>query len=369
MHMLTVLKKFASFISRMLKVFILSFVAAVGVSLSFVIMLVFTVAALAGISAAGSATQMETAGQVLEYGKKDAPKTFLAIPISGMILGDKATSDPLSSLFSSGVTYGYEVKKLLRETADKNEVAGVILLIDSPGGTIFGSEAISDGIAYYRQHTDRPVYSYVAGMAASGAYWVASGTDRIIADHGTVSGSIGVIYGPFKYYDKVVSEDGGSFVGGVVTQGGIETTYITAGKSKDVGNPYRKLTDFEITRLQTSVNDSYDEFVKHVSTQRGIPEETIREELGALIYGEAQAQKYKLIDAIGSKEEAFAALAEKVGIQEDEYKVMRSTGATDFWSTVLSSVQRLGAPKVSAAPCLLHSQVMAFHGDVSALCP
>lgn len=367
--MLKVLKKFGSFIVQMVKVFILSSVAAVGVSMSFVIMLVFTIAALAGISAAGSATQEEVSGQILEYGKKDAHKTFLAIPITGVILGDTSTADAFTTLFSTGLTYGYEIKKTLREAADKNEVAGVILLIDSPGGTIFGSQAIADGVAYYRQNTDKPVYAYVGGSAASGAYWAAVSADKIIADHGTITGSIGVVFGPFKYYDEVVSEDGGSFVGGVVTQGGIETTYITAGKSKDVGNPYRKLTEFELTRLQESVNDSYTDFVKQVSNHRDISEQTIREELGALIYGETQAKKYKLIDEIGSKEEAFAALAASVGVEEGDYNVKLSTKKGDFLGTLFSSIQKLSGPQAHTGICTLNSQVMAYHGDIRALCP
>lgn len=353
----------------MLKVFVLSSVAAFGVSMTFIIMLVFLIAGLAGIAAAGAATEAELAGHTVEYGPKDATKSFLAIPITGVIMGDSATADPLAELFASGVTYGYDIKKLLRETADKNDVAGVILMIDSPGGTIFGSQAIADGVAYYRQHTDKPVYAYVGGMAASGAYWAAVSADHIVADHGTVTGSIGVIFGPFKYYDKVMSEDAGAFVGGVVTQGGIETTYITAGKSKDVGNPYRKLTEFELTRLQESVNDSYAQFVEQVSSHRGIAKETITEDLGALIYGEQQAVKYKLIDAVGSKEEAFAALAQKAGVKEGEYKVVRANAAKDFWSEVFGAIITGKTPRAASQVCSLHSQVMAFHGDIMTLCP
>ncbi len=169
--MLKVIKKFGSFIVQMFKVFILSSVAAVGVSMAFVIMLVFTIAGLAGISAAGSATQEEVSGQILEYGKKDADKTFLAIPITGVILGDTSTADAFTTLFSTGLTYGYEIKKILREAADENEVAGVILLIDSPGGTIFGSQAIADGVAYYRQNTDKPVYAYITVPLRAASVW------------------------------------------------------------------------------------------------------------------------------------------------------------------------------------------------------
>jgi protease-4 len=159
-------------------------------------------------------------------------------------------------------------------------------------------------------------------------------------------------------------------MGGVVTQGGIETTYITAGRSKDIGNPYRRLTEQEIAQLQASVNDSYGEFVKHVAADRNLSEEKIRNDIGAMIFAETQAQKLGLIDLIGSKHDAFSVLAKRANVAEGDYKIVRQHASDDFLSTVLSVVTKQNqTPKAATQLCTLHSQVLAFHGSVASLCP
>lgn len=80
--------------------------------------------------------------------------------------------------------------------------------LDTPGGTVFGSQAITDAIDYFREQTDLPVYSDVIGMAASGGYWIAASTDTISAHLGTMIGSVGVIAGPFRTYNGTLAIDG-----------------------------------------------------------------------------------------------------------------------------------------------------------------
>ncbi|MBP7768215.1 S49 family peptidase [Candidatus Woesebacteria bacterium] len=362
------IQKITHFVLRLIRVFLLGSAASFGMLTTIILLIVFTIAISSGADGAASPEQKFSKETVL-YGKEDAKNTFLAIRVNGVIMGEQAGVEGLGALFTQGLTYGYSVKEQLMEVADKNEVAGVILMIDSPGGTIFGSSAIADGVQYYKEKTHKPVITYVAGMAASGGYWSAASADLIMADHGTAIGSIGVIFGPIKYYDTVTEEDGGAFMGGVVTQGGIETTYITAGRSKDIGNPYRKLTKDEVAGLQRSVDDSYKQFVQYVSLKRKLPVAKITTEVGAMIYGETQAVELGLIDAIGSKQDAFALLAQKAGVAGDAYKVVSQHAADDFMSVLLSSFSKSQPPSVSSRTCALHSQVLAFHGDVLTLCP
>lgn len=348
--------------------FLLSGAAVLGMFTT--ILLTFLVIAAIGMGAAAGENQdTQFSSEKLEYGKESASSKFLIVDVKGVIMGDPAGLSGLEALFTEGLTYGYQVKEQLMRAADENKVAGVVLTVDSPGGTIFGSQAIADGVLYYKRATGKPVVTYVAGMAASGGFWSAIASDEVIADHGTSVGSIGVIFGPFKYYDKVVEEDGGAFLGGVVTQGGIETTYITAGRSKDIGNPYRKLTEQEIAQLQASVNDSYEKFVEHVSERRKITPEKIRTEIGAMIFSETQAQKLGLIDKIGSKHAAYAEVARLANIAEGDYKMIRQHSPDDFFSAVMGVIQNTKAsPTAAVQLCTLHSQVLAFHGSVSSLC-
>lgn len=258
---------------------------------------------------------------------------FLSIDVTGIIYNDTAESGLLGT---SGVG-GYEIKEQLMAAAKDNSIAGVVLEIDSPGGTIVGSKAISDGVAYFREQTKKPIIAHVRGQAASGGYWVAAATDYIIADTGSITGSIGVVFGPFKYYDKVKEE--GSLLGGsIVTQNGIETFYVTAGESKDVGSPYRKLTSDELAVLQRSINSEYDIFVNFISKQRKLEEGKVRNQIKALFYSNQQSKELGLIDKVGSREDAYAELANRAGVSS--YKIVTNKRSVGFWQGLIGIKQQ-----------------------------
>jgi len=299
------------------------------------------------------------------FGNRKSDNRLLSIPIAGVILGEKEVVDPLSFL-DVGIVYGYEVKKTLYEAADDDTISGVILEVNSPGGTIFGSRAIADGVTYYKEKTGKPVIAIISGLGASGGYYAISSTDQIVADYGSTIGSIGVLMGPFKYYNDVVSEDGGILLGGVVTQNGIETTYFTGGTSKDLGNPYRQLTQREREILQEQINNEYGLFVEYVSKHRNISESDLRNQIGALIYDNTLATEFKLIDATINKESAYADLAKRAGLGLDDYVVIREQTQPTFLEALLQA----RTPKVekTSVLCPLSSTILAYHGSVTELC-
>lgn len=299
------------------------------------------------------------------YGDRESENKILSIPVSGVIVGGKDASDPLSFL-DLGVSFGYEVKQQLYEAVEDDSIKGVIIQMNSPGGTIFGSRAIADGITYYKEKTGNPVYSVVSGLGASGGYYAISPSDVIITDYGSTVGSIGVITGPFKYYDGVVSEDGGAFIGGVVTQNGIDSTYITAGESKDLGNPYRQLTEEERQVLQTGVNNEYNEFVSYVASHRNIGEGALRNEIGALIYDNKTAEELGLTDRTMSKEDAYEDLAKYIQVGDD-FVVIKEKTELSFFDSLLQAVSP-SEDTYSARVCPLSSSILAYHGNVAELC-
>lgn len=301
------------------------------------------------------------------YGK--GTNEFLSVKISGVIVGSNDSKDSFSGLLGDhSQTYGYDVKDQLYAAADDDLIQGVILEIDSPGGTIYGAHAIADGVKYYRDKTHKPVYAHIEGTGASGAYWAAASADKIFADYGSATGSIGVIMGPFEYYDKVLGTDGGLLGGGVVTQNGIQSIYLTAGTGKDIGNPYRKLTDAEIAALQKTVNNEYDGFVSFVSSRRNIPEPTIRGQIGAMIYDPKSAQELTLIDTIGSRQDAYDALA-NVAKHKDDYTIIRKQSSPGFVGSLIGAMA--GKPEAKASSvnlCQLTQSSLAYHGDISSWC-
>ncbi|MBL8031263.1 MAG: S49 family peptidase [Candidatus Doudnabacteria bacterium] len=292
---------------------------------------------------------------------------LLSIPVRGVITG---TEPQAMSLFSAteDQTAGYTVKDRLYTAAEDPNIKGVILEIDSPGGTIYGSRAIADGVNYYRKTARRPVYAHISGTGASGAYWSAISTDKVFMDSGSDAGSIGVIMGPFEYYDTVTAQDNGIFGGGVVTQKGIESVTITAGKSKDIGNPYRRLTQDELTALQQTVNNEYDTFVRYVSQRRLIPEATIRNSIGAMTYDTKTAVDLRLVDGAANRQEAYDALAKAAGV-EDDYQIIAEEYTPSFVESLLYMVNRkpqAEAKKVNL--CTLTSTRLAYHGDITKWC-
>lgn len=297
----------------------------------------------------------------------DGENQLLSLKVQGVIVG---TDDTVPSFFSSldYQTAGYTIKDQLYVAAADDTIKGVVLEIDSPGGTIYGARAIADGVKYYKETTKKPVYAHISGSGASGAYWAAVSADKVVADPGSAVGSIGVIMGPFQYYNKVVAEDGGLLLGGVITEGGIESVTFTAGKSKDAGNPYRRLTPEEITTLQKTVNNEYDSFVAYVSERRAIPDATVRNQIGAMVYDPKSAAELKLVDGIGSRHEAYDQLAAAAKVK-DNYTVIQEEYLPGFVESLLSAVTRRPQPQAKQVDlCTLTRSSLAYHGDVTSWC-
>ncbi len=324
-----------------------------------------------GLALGGGASTSNISNLQTVFGK--GTNQLLSIKVSGVIVGDSDEASPLG--FGNNDTSGYEVKQKLYAAADDDSIKGVVLEINSPGGTIYGAHAIADGVKYYKAATHRPVYAFVSGLGASGAYWAAVSADKVMADYGSDVGSIGVIMGPFEYYDKVVAQDSGLLGGGVVTQNGITQYNITAGKSKDLGNPYRRLTTDEIAALQKQVNNDYDLFVQYVSERRGIPTDTIKNTIGAMAYDNKSATDLKLIDGTASREVTYQALAKAAGLG-DNYVVMREQTPKGLVASLLGAITgrpqtqaTSSAPASAVTACAITKSAMAYYGDLANLCP
>lgn len=288
------------------------------------------------------------------YGDSSSDNKFLSLKIDGPIMTDGNPNDPFAGVLYSKAVYGYAIKRSLVKAADDSSIKGIILEINSPGGTVVGSKAISDGVAYYKEQTGNPVYAYVQDMAASGGYWAAASADRIVMEAGSLTGSIGVILGPFEYYDQLVS------LGSVGTTGGIEFTYITGGTYKDLGNPVRRLSSEEKTVLQTQVSNEYDMFVKHVATGRKIPETKVRNDIKALIYGVKDAITLGLVDEEGTQEQTYDKLATAARVSD--YQVIQETYTGSIFDALLSSFIKKETISVETS-CILCGQMLYLHGN------
>jgi protease IV len=358
-----------------MKHFWLSFLAVVtGVPLSltllsvgsFVVMVFF----IAIIAASAPATQSTTLSMLHTYGEPTAQNTIVSLPVRGVILSGTA-ADPLQTLFGQSYADGELIKEQLRTLAEDETVDAVILEIDSPGGMITASKAIADGIKYYQETTKKPIYSHINGMGASGAYWVASSTEKIYAEQGSEAGSIGVIMGPLVTLRDVVSYSG------VSTNTPIGFKYYTAGRSKDIGSPFREMTPEEDAFINQQISVEYEKFVAHVAEKRGIAKDTIKGEIGALAYGTDDAMRLKLIDGMKSKEDVYAEVADKAGVGAD-YKIMQVDSSGDFFGSLFGAKRFIQSIRMSESDrsagrtrfceTSLAQKPLVFAGDITAVC-
>lgn len=326
---------------------------------------------LAGVlGAAGSSTPSTST----VWGDPGATYRLRSIQVNGPIMGNHSDGAALTT-----GTYGYEVAAMIDELGS-SDADGLILEMNTPGGTIYGARAIADAVKRYQDRTGKKVLAFVRGMSASGGMYAMAGADEIVVDHGTLVGSIGVIMGPVSRYKDVTAIHSNLFTQGVTANGGITQEYLTQGKGKDAGNPFRDLDPADKAVMMQGLADEYENFVQHVSQGRGIPAATIKNTLGARMFGAKQAKANKLIDDEMGQEQAYRHAAEMNGVNPDQTRVVQEQ-APGLLQSILgadSSRVRGQAPAlsregtnpaaVSSVVCTGKTMVMAYAGDKSSVC-
>lgn len=316
---------------------------------------------------------LEPSPYTFVLGDESSNNLLLKINVEGLILGSPPHGYDLHWFSEEAITYGYDIQELFIKAADDPNIKGILLHLQTPGGTIFGARAIFDGIKMYREKTGNPVVAYVQGMSASGGVMAMVGANEIYADHGSLVGSIGVLGDTLTYFNKPTAIDGGILSGGITTKEGIEQTIIFAGKGKDLGNPFRRPTKEELKRLQDEINREYELFVKHVAENRHIEPKTIREQMGAHIFDNQAAKKFGLINGTLNYRESIKRLAELAQIQTDDYQLVQTA---DKHHGLLSSLLGVFKPKSSPKVSPLKSQFcnkftrlpLAYYGNPAKIC-
>lgn len=199
-----------------------------------------------------------------------------------------------------------------REDSFKDDrVKGVLLVINSPGGTVNDSDIIHRHLKEYKERHNVPIYAYINGLCASGGYYIACAADKIYASDVSLVGSIGVLSWPpfMNLYDALEKI-------------GVSSLTLSAGKGKDEMNPFRPWKDDEPRHYQDLIDFYYTRFVSIVSEARPIDKEQVIKNLGAEIFPSPKAKKLQLIDATDySRSEAIEALAKAAGVEE-KYQVV-----------------------------------------------
>jgi len=202
----------------------------------------------------------------------------------------------ITGLISDSQHIVNQVKKFSQD----KRIRGIVLRIDSPGGSVGPSQEIYDEILKARKGGSI-IYASMGTLAASGGYYIASAAEKIFANPGTLTGSIGVIMAF-------------SNAKGLMEKIGLQPEVIKAGEYKDIGSPARAMTKKEKNLLQSVVTDVHQQFIEAVAIGRDISIEDVTKIADGRILTGRQAHSLNLVDKMGGLQVSIDQLAQKVGI-------------------------------------------------------
>jgi len=269
---------------------------------------------------------------------------LLLVSDEGLPGGAKVAVVEVEGIIGAGTDRGLDTDTLIRtlgEYRDDPAIRAVVLRIDSPGGVVGPTQEIFTAVRRLRE-AKKPVVASLGSVAASGGYYVAVAADRIYANPGTLTGSIGVVM-------QLAN------VEGLLKKVGVEYVVIKAGAYKDVGNFARAMTPEERRILQAMLDDVYDQFISAVAEGRGLDPKQVRGFAEGRIYSGRQARGLKMIDDLGGLEDAIEAAAKIAGLPPKPKVIyprrrfslrdlLRNEGAWGPVSRVLPSLQTLRTP-------------------------
>jgi len=215
-------------------------------------------------------------------------------------------------------------------------VRGIVLRIDSPGGAVAPAQEIYNEIMKLKAD-HKTVYASMGTVAASGGYYIACAANYVLANPGTLTGSIAAVMA-FSNIEELTDKIG------------VKPIIIKSGKYKDVGSPLRGMKPEERKLLQSVVDDVHQQFVQAVAKGRGLPVSEVNEIADGRIMTGQQALTLKLVDEMGGLEKTIELLAKKIGV-EGRPKVIEEKEKTPFFDWLLQSSlpSRLAATLIPAS--------------------
>ncbi|MHB8879650.1 MAG: signal peptide peptidase SppA [Myxococcaceae bacterium] len=190
--------------------------------------------------------------------------------------------------------------KDLAEFKDNEKVKAIVVRVDSPGGSVGPSQEIYEAIKRINQK--KKVVVSMGSMAASGGFYIACAGEKVYANPGTLTGSIGVIM-------QIPN------VSGVLKWAGVEMNTITSGKLKDSGSPFRPMSEEEHRYFEALLLDVHQQFIEAVAEGRKLKVDDVRPFADGRVFSGKQAKEMKLVDELGGLEDAVAAAGKLGGIE------------------------------------------------------
>lgn len=239
---------------------------------------------------------------------------FIVINIGIFIVlkGKKGLSSSLSRQdkiavieISGIITDSADTIRQIKKYRDDKEIKGIILRINSPGGAVAPSQEIYEEVEKLKGYNKKVVVS-MSTLAASGGYYIAAPADKIIANPGTITGSIGVIMS-FSNMTELLKKIG------------MKPEVVKSGKYKDMGSPLRDMTEEDRMMFQGLIDDVYNQFVEVVAKHRKMQIDEVKKIADGRILSGRQAKEMGLVDELGNFERAVRYISDMVGIKGEPY--------------------------------------------------
>lgn len=223
----------------------------------------------------------------------------------------------------------------LKTFSERKDVKAIVVRMESPGGVVAASQELYDAMVRTREK-EKPLVVSMGSLAASGAYYAALGGDSILANPGTLTGSIGVLMDfpeVTKLFNKV----------------GIEFHSVTSGPYKGAGAPYNEWDEQTREYYKSIVMDTYDQFVSTVANERHLSIDHVREIANGKVYTGSQALDLELIDKLGNLHDAILLAGRMAGVEGEPTVVKPRSQEMRMWDLLFGDVEQV-INKISYGP-------------------
>lgn len=217
------------------------------------------------------------------------------------------------------------IVKDLKDAREDESIKGVILKVNSPGGSVYASEKIANQVKKLK-NAGKPIYTVMEEFAASGGYYISAPTDKIYASNETWTGSIGVIISTYSF-------------GGLFEKYGIKEQNITSGALKDAGSSGHDMREDEKKYYQGLVDSAYERFVDLVADGRKMSKSDVKKLADGRVYDGSQALKNGLIDEIGDLDKAIGAMTSDLKLEDP--LVIKNQGGAGLFGSIFSKISDL----------------------------
>lgn len=252
-------------------------------------------------------------------------------PSMGPVFGDAIGLVEVTGAIDGHGRDGHRnIVRQLKDFSKRSSIKAILIRVDSPGGGVSASQEIYSAVK--KAKAKKKVVVSMGSMAASGGYYISAPADVIVANPGTVTGSIGVIgYFPI--------------VEGLLKKWGIKFEVVKSKEHKDIGSPFREMTPKDRELLQSLITDIYEQFVDVVAEERHLPKEKVLAIADGRLLSGRQAKELGLVDSLGTLEDAIRITANLAGIK-GEPKIVKKEPRVPFLRQLLEwTVNRFLTPR------------------------